>query len=385
MTRDERHRPDQHQRPSPPGKRDLEQLAHRRSIRASSGWWSEPNTVGTAVGRVFVHPMDRGLRDRPRTAPNQDVVEHQPGERMVGVPPGGHTGGTPKWKPASCRSRQAGSARPRPRLRSAPSTAVSSSTAASRWRIWTARPAAPSQRCPTGPRGSRWALTSRTPCRRGRAPPSPPPAADTRTAARPRVPRDGQRGQDRVAPIAPLCSVPHRRGVAQAQSEPGGDVSDVLPGSRPYHHLARRPAVGALGDRRIGAEGLLQQDHQRQLGLSAQPARARLRGSGVRPRGVAPSRPRRSTKAPAAMRAAGAGRGIVRDRVADVGTPALQPAVARPDRRGKDVERRRQRAAIRLTAWRYVCDCARGSRPIPTPSGPRSAIACRDPRPCPAG
>ena len=53
---------------------------------------------------------------------------HQAGQGVIGVPPGGRPGGTPCSNRASTSSRQARSARPRPRLRSAPRTTVGSSS-----------------------------------------------------------------------------------------------------------------------------------------------------------------------------------------------------------------------------------------------------------------
>ena len=74
-----------------------------------------------AVVRVFVQPVNPGPLMMPSRIAHQKIVQHQPRQRVIGVPPAWEgMAGTPKVNPASPSSRQARSYLPRPRLRSAP-------------------------------------------------------------------------------------------------------------------------------------------------------------------------------------------------------------------------------------------------------------------------
>ena len=232
-----------------------------------------------AVERVLVEPHHARGRHALEPVSQQYVVQHQPRQRRSAWKVCGHSGvaaGMPAVNRASCRSRQARSRRPRPRLRSAPRTTISPPSCSTRCAACFARPATPSHAAPGGPARVEVRADDlhRAAGEWQRRRDGHPALQHQRELERPGM-GERQVGQDRVAPVAPRRAVPHRRGIAQVESERMRRLDDVGAPAR-----ADRKAPGGAPARASGGPGrhggvapidLLGEDDERCIGVAAEP------------------------------------------------------------------------------------------------------------------
>lgn len=230
-----------------------------------------PEHPGSPVVGMLVQPVDSGSLDHAGSIADQKVVQNQARQGVKCVAPG--------WNRRRHAESEPGLAQPAPGrlVASPPKIEVG---AQNRRVVGHGGDEVAGLELPTS--GPEPLMSGRTPGIEVRADQPDPPAGDRRRGGDSHPALEHEReldgvgvfqregGEDRVPSIARQEAIAHGGRVAQAHHEGPGSVDHVFQGLATARQQPSAAALGQLGNGRVAAVGLLQQDDEAGLGVGAQ-------------------------------------------------------------------------------------------------------------------